>query len=65
MQLIIGYTPMKITSLMLKYVAQKQPPTKVPTGLEPNCVRAPSTFKAGLPRRSGQGRGPRTVSTSS
>lgn len=62
MQLIIGYTPMKITSLMLKYVAQKLPPTKLPTGLGHNCVRAPSTFKAGFPRHSVQGRGLCTLS---
>lgn len=57
MQLIIGYTPMKIKSLMLKYVAQKQPSTKVPTVLEHNCARASGTLKAGFPRHSGRGRG--------
>ena len=65
MQLIIGYIPMKIKSLVLKYVAQKQPPTKIPTDLN-TTVQEPRVHpKQVFPDTVGRGEDSVLCSTSS
>lgn len=55
MQLIISYTPMKIKSLVLKYVAQTPPPTKVPTDLNTTMQEPRVHSKQVFPDTGGRG----------